>query len=96
MLASLLLVTTAIQVPLASSLLFTCNPKQLARLSMLLASFTTTMSSSSLSCAHEYQVGNELYRISLLSFCCMAIGAYYTTNSKIRETKWQFASCKPT
>ena len=59
--ASLLLVTTAVQVPLASSLLFTCNAKQLARLSTLLASFTTTVSSSSLLCAREHQVGNELY-----------------------------------
>ena len=49
---------------LASSLLFTCNPKQLARLSTLLASFTTTVSSSSLLCAREHQVGNELYRRS--------------------------------
>ena len=56
--------TTAVQVPLVSSLLFTCNPKQLARLSTLLASFTTTVSSSSLSCACEHQVGNELYRRS--------------------------------
>ena len=62
MLASLLLVMTAVQVPLVSSLLFTCNPKQLARLSTLLASFTTTVSSSSLLCACEHQVGNELYR----------------------------------
>ena len=62
MLANLLLVMTAVQVPLASSLLFTCNPKQLMRLSTLLASFTTTVSSSSLSCVREHQVGNELYR----------------------------------
>ena len=41
----------AVRVPLASSLPFTCNPKQLARLSTLLASITTTVSSSSLSCA---------------------------------------------
>ena len=62
MLASLLLVTTAVRVPLASSLLFAYNPKQLARLSTLLASLTTTVSSSSLLCAREHQVGNELYR----------------------------------
>ena len=66
-LASLLLVMTAVQVLLASSLLFMCNPKQLARLSTLLTSFTT-VSSSSLSCTHEHQVGNELYRMYIVCF----------------------------